>query len=503
MPLNILALDIGAESGRSILGRLNDGRLELKEVHRFPNGPVRLPTGLHWDALGLFNEIKTGLHLANEEIASERPAGRRRAVKLASIGLDTWGVDFGLLDARGELLGDPYHYRDVRTDGMVEKAWSMAGRDTIFEATGIQFMQLNTLYQLLALKRAKSPALKVARTLLTMPDLFNYWLTGKKVSEFSIATTTQCYDPRAHDWAFSLLEQLGIPGQIFPEVVPPGTVLGGLLPWVADETGLKGVKVIAPACHDTGSAVAAVPAAGQGFAYLSSGTWSLLGAELTEPVINAETLALNVTNEGGVGGTIRFLKNIIGLWIVQQCRHTWRMQGEDLSYDDITRMAAEAEPFRSLIDPDWSEFLPHGDMPARIIEFCRRSGQPIPETKGQFVRCALESLALKYRKTLESLEGVLGHRLDPLHIVGGGTKNKLLNQFAANATARPVIAGPVEATAIGNILVQAVALGELSSLDEARAVVRTSFEVTRYEPEETDRWAEAYARWSALHEVHP
>ena len=374
MPLNILALDIGAESGRAILGRLNDGRLELKEIHRFPNGPVRLPTGLHWDALGLFNEIKTGLHLANEEIASERSAGRRRAVKLASIGLDTWGVDFGLLDARGELLGDPYHYRDVRTDGMVEKAWSMAGRDTIFEATGIQFMQLNTLYQLLALKQAKSPALKVARTLLTMPDLFNYWLTGKKVSEFSIATTTQCYDPRAHDWAFSLLEQLGIPGQIFPEVVPPGTVLGGLLPWIAEETGLKGVKVIAPACHDTGCAVAAVPAAGRGFAYLSSGTWSLLGAELTEPVINAETLALNVTNEGGVGGTIRFLKNIIGLWIVQQCRHTWRLQGEDLSYDDITWMAAEAEPFRSLIDPDWPEFLPHGDMPARIAEFCRKFG---------------------------------------------------------------------------------------------------------------------------------
>lgn len=499
MPLNLLALDLGAESGRAILGRLDRGKLDLQEIHRFPNGPVRLPDGLHWNAPGLFGELKVGLRKAREEVGPTGPRSAPRLGGLASAGLDTWGVDFGLLDARGDLLGNPFHYRDSRTDGLVEKAWQLVGRETIFEATGIQFMQLNSLYQLLALKLGGSPALAGASTFLTMPDLFNYWLTGHKVSEFSNATTTQCYDPRARDWARPLLERLGIPTRIFPEIVPPGTVLGELLPWVAEETGLAGMQVIAPACHDTGSAVAAVPAAGPGFAYLSSGTWSLLGAELPAPVINAETLALNVTNEGGVGGTIRFLKNIVGLWIVQECRRVWQVQeGTAISYDDITRLAAEAEPFRAMIDPDWPEFLPPGDMPARIAEFCRRTRQPVPESKGQFIRCALESLALKYRKTLDSLESVLGQRLDPLHIVGGGTKNRLLNQFAANATARPVVAGPVEATAIGNILVQAVALGELGSLADARAVVRRSFDVARYEPQDVDRWAEAYQRWAGL-----
>ena len=297
---------------------------------------MRLPDGLHWNVLGLFEELKAGLRKARAEAG---PGG------LAAAGLDTWGVDFGLLDARGDLLGNPFHYRDSRTDGMMEKAWAVTGREAIFEATGIQFMQINSLFQLLALKRRGAPALEAAQTFLTMPDLFNYWLTGRKVSEFSIATTTQCYDPRARDWARPLLERLGIPTRIFPEIVPTGTVLGELLPWVAEETGLAGMQVIAPACHDTGSAVAAVPAAQAGFAYLSSGTWSLLGAELPAPVINPASLALNVTNEGGVGGTIRFLKNIIGLWIVQECRRVWQTQaGAPISYDDITRLAAEAEP---------------------------------------------------------------------------------------------------------------------------------------------------------------
>jgi len=309
MPLNILALDLGAESGRAILGSLDRGRLSMQEIHRFANGPIRLPDGIHWDAIRLFSEIKTGLRLAREKVG---PSG------LASAGLDTWGVDFGLLDSHGDLLGNPFHYRDNRTDGMVEKAFEMVGRETIFNATGIQFMQLNSLFQLLALKLGQSPALAAAQTFLTMPDLLNYWLTGRQVSEFSIASTTQCYDPRARDWARPLLEKLGIPTHIFPPIVSPGTILGDLLPWVAEETGLSGIKLIAPASHDTGSAIAAVPASNQDFAYLSSGTWSLLGAELPTPLINQQTLELNVTNEGGVDGTIRFLKNIIGLWM---CRN--------------------------------------------------------------------------------------------------------------------------------------------------------------------------------------
>lgn len=492
MPLNILALDLGAESGRAILGQLSGGCLEFKEIHRFSNGPVRLPDGLHWDPIRLFCEIKTSLRLAKEALGGQA---------LASIGIDTWGVDFGLLDARGDLLGNPYHYRDSRTDGMMEKAFELVGQQAIFEATGIQFMQLNTLYQLLALHQANSPALAEARTFLTMPDLFNYWLTGQQACEFSNATTTQCYDPRARDWARPLLEKLGIPTRIFPPIIPTGTVLGEMLPWVAEETGLAGVKVTAPACHDTGSAVAAVPAEGRDFAYLSSGTWSLLGAELPAPVINATTLALNFTNEGGVGGTIRFLKNITGLWIVQECRRVWQAGGQAISYDEITAAAAAADPFRALINPDWPEFLKPGDMPARIAEFCRRTAQPVPETRGEFIRCALESLALKYRQILESLESVLGHRLEPLHILGGGTKNRLLNQFAADATRRTVVTGPVEATAAGNILVQAIALGELASLAEARAVVRRSFDVAVYQPANPGPWDAAYDRFLSVQQA--
>ncbi len=483
-----LALDLGAESGRAIVGALANGKLALAESHRFVNTPVRLPDGLHWDVLRLWHEIKTGLVLATKQHGTD----------LASVGVDTWGVDYGLLDEQGALIGNPFHYRDSRTDGMVEAAFAKMPREHIFDCTGIQFMQLNTLYQLLSLVEAHAPALAHAQTFLTMPDLFNYWLTGQVASEFSIATTTQCYNPRTRAWADALLATLNIPRRIFPRVIPSGTVLGSLLPSVTDEIGANHLVGIAPACHDTGSAVAAVPAQNDNFAWISSGTWSIMGAELREPVINAVSLKNNFTNEGGVGGTFRFSKNIAGLWLVQECRRTWARQGNDLSYAELTQMAAQAEPFCAVIDVDADDFLKPGDMPARIRVYCERTGQRAPETRGEIVRCALEGLALKYRWVLEHLEAMIGHPLEPLHIVGGGTQNRLLSQFAADATGRRVITGPIEATAIGNILVQAIALGHIESIHAARAIVANSFEMQTFEPAQSAGWDRAYTRFNQL-----
>ncbi|MBK9714408.1 MAG: rhamnulokinase [Kouleothrix sp.] len=479
-----LAIDLGAESGRAMLGQLDGGRLALSELHRFPNTPVRLPGGLHWDVLRLWAEIKNGLRLA----AQQHGHG------LASVGLDTWGVDFALLDRDGALIANPHHYRDSRTDGMLAEALRRLPREQIFERTGIQFIQINTLFQLLAMAAGRSPALEIAETFLTIPDLLNFWLTGQRVCEFTNATTTQCYDPRAGDWATPVLDAIGIPRRIFPPVVMPGTLLGALQPEVAEETGAHDLPVVAPACHDTGSAVAAVPAEAPGFAWLSSGTWSIMGFESPEPVITAQSLAFNLTNEGGVGGTFRCSKNIMGLWLVQECRRTWAAQGHDWSYGDLAQLAAEAAPLVALVDPDAEEFFKPGDMPERIRAFCRRTGQPAPEGPGAVVRCVLESMALKYRWVLDRLETVAGRRLDPIHIIGGGAQNRLLNQLTADATGRSVIAGPVEATAIGNILVQAIALGQLGSLAEARAVVRRSFELDRYQPAAAADWDAAYQR---------
>jgi rhamnulokinase len=484
MPHNFLAIDLGAESGRAILATLDDQQLSLTDVHRFSNGPVRLPDGLHWDILRLWSEIKTALHIATH----------KHHVQLDGIGIDTWGVDYGLLDRTGALLGNPYHYRDSRTDGMVEASFKRLPREQIFDLTGIQFMQLNTLYQLFSQAVQQSPVLQVAETFLTMPDMFNYWLTGRKGCEFTMATTTQCYNPRERAWSKPLLDALGIPSHIFPEVVQPGTVLGTVLPEIAEELGCGSVPVIAPASHDTGSAVAAVPAENQNFAWISSGTWSIMGAEANDPIVNAQSLKYNFTNEGGVNGTWRFSKNIMGLWLVQECRRTWTRAGEELSYDQITQFAAEAEPFQSIVNVDAADFFQPGDMPVRIQKYCARMQQPVPETKGAIVRCALESLALKYRWVLERLEEMLGYRLEPIHIIGGGTKNRLLDQLTADATNRSVVTGPIEATAIGNVLMQAVALGHLKSLDEARAVVRQSFKPETYAPQTSDQGAAAYQK---------
>ena len=485
---NYLAVDLGAESGRTIVGSLENGHLSLLETHRFPNGPVRLPDGLHWDVLRLWSEIQAGIG-----ISSARVEG-----KLDSIGLDTWGVDFALLDAQGALLANPYHYRDERTSGMFEEAFRRMSRQDIFAHTGIQFMELNTLYQLLAMSVRKSPVLDVAKTLLTIPDLFNYWLSGGITNEFTNATTTQCFDPRKRDWAWPVIEAMNIPAHLFGPITEPGTPIGTLLPHIAEETGAGAVRIVAPACHDTGSAVVAVPAQNQDFAWISSGTWSIMGAELHEPRITEKALEYNVTNEGGVFGTWRLCKNIMGLWLVQECKRTWAHQGENLSYDEITHLASEARPFLALLDPDDHQFFPPGDMPERIRSYCESTGQSLPQTKGEIVRVALESLALKYRRVLDRLEELTGKRLDPVHIIGGGTKNRLLNQFTADATCRTVVAGPVEATALGNVLMQALGMKHLSSLTEARDAVRLSFAPEVYEPKNTDDWQQAYSRFQEV-----
>jgi rhamnulokinase len=482
-----LALDLGAESGRAMLGQFDGQQLHLNEVHRFSNHPAQLPDGLHWDVLRLWSEIKQGIALAL----------RGPTPDLAGLGIDTWAVDFGLLDRTGALIGNPYHYRDARTDGMIEEAFHRVSRAEIFEQTGIQFLPINTLYQLLSMTICRSPALEIAETFLTIPDLLNYWLTGQAVCEFSNATTTQCYNPREGDWAVDMLQKLGIPTHILPSIIPPGSDLGALLPSVAAEVGLPhgaAARVIAPACHDTGSAVVAVPAAAPNFAWISSGTWSVVGAEVPRPVINERSLHYNFTNEGGVGDTFRFSRNVMGLWLVQECRRTWAHQGESHSYGDLTAMASQAEPFLAVIDPDYGEFFKPGDMPARICEYCRTTGQPVPESKGAILRCILEGIALKYRWVLERLEEMLGYRLEPLYVVGGGTQNQLLSQFTADATCRQVITGPVEATATGNILMQLMALGHVTTLAQARQVVRESFALSRFEPGHRHGWDQVYGR---------
>lgn len=478
-PRNYLAIDLGAESGRTIIGSLDDKHLTLTETHRYPNGPVRLNDGLHWDVLRLWSDIKDG-------IGKSKP--------IDSIGLDTWAIDFALLDKNNSLLSNPFHYRDARTDGMMNEAFKRMPRADIFANTGIQFMQINTLYQLLAMSVQKSPLFDVAKTFVTIPDLFNFWLTGELTNEFTNATTTQCFDPRTRYWSTKILDAFNIPTHLFKPTTDSGTQIGTLLPSLAEETGVGAIPVILPACHDTGSAVVAVPAKTQDFAWLSSGTWSIMGAEVHEPCLTDKALEYNFTNEGGVFGTWRLSKNIMGLWLVQECRREWMRQGEEMSFDVLTQLAAESEEFMSIIDPDFDEFIHPGDMPSRIQKFCADTNQRVPQTKGEIIRVALESIALKYRLVLERLEELSDKHLEPLHIIGGGTKNKLLNQFAADATGRTVVAGPVEATAIGNILMQAISMNHLVSLADAREVVRASFEPEIYETNRKADWDEAYFR---------
>jgi rhamnulokinase len=485
-----IAIDLGAESGRVIVGTLGDGRMQLEEIHRFVHEPVWLPTGLHWDITGIWREIVAGLRLA-------AAWARDNAVRVVSIGADTWGVDWALLDKAGELVGLPHAYRDPRNQAAYEEVVAKLGAERIYQTTGTQFMALNTLYSLYAHQLADPAALASADRLLFMPDLLHYWLSGEKTVEATIASTSQMVDCHAGAWSHDMLGKLGLPAHLLQATVAPGTVIGTIRAQLAADTGLTtDLKVIAPASHDTASAIAAVPAAADSnWCYLSSGTWSLLGAELDEPCVSPAAQEAMFTNELGVLGTTRFLKNIPGLWLVQECRRDLARQGRELDYVGLTRLASESEPFRSLVDPAHATFQSPGNMLEKLANVAQCVGQPAPDSPGQYVRCCLESLALAYREKLATLESILGRRFDVIHIVGGGGKNELLCQMTADATGRRVVVGPYEATALGNALVQAMATGDVRDLPELRQIVARSFELKTYEPEQSEAWSRAADRF--------
>jgi len=491
MPRIYLAIDLGAESGRVVAGLWNGKTIRLEEIHRFPNGPVYLGDSLRWDVVRLWAEIQNGLSLA----------ARKYGKGIVSVGADTWGVDYVLLSRSNEMLGQPFAYRDARTNGMMEKAFRKVPRTKIFAQTGLQFMQFNTLYQLLAHQQACPEMLEKADALLLMPDFIHWALCGARVVEFTNGTTTQCMHPLTRNWATGLLKRFGLPAGIFPKVVPPGTRLGVLRAGLAERTGLSKINVVAPPTHDTASAVAGVPTANTGkanWAYLSSGTWSLMGVEVKQASLGARTQELNLTNEGGLDGTYRLLKNIMGLWLVQQCKRAFDARGRKYEYGELARLAAKAPALRSIVNPDDARFLNPPDMPKAIQAFCRETKQPVPRTEGELVRCAYESLALKYREVLGWLEELAGTGIEVIHIVGGGSQSRILNQFTADACQRPVVTGPVEATAMGNLLVQVRASGELSSLAEMRQVIRRSSDVAVFKPGKAAAWEDASARFARL-----
>jgi rhamnulokinase len=481
----VLAFDLGASSGRALIGQLFDDdelpKLRVKEIHRFPNHAILVGHHLHWDILRLLYEIKSGIRKAFQ--AGYKPE---------TFGIDTWGVDFGLLDGHGELLGNPYHYRDSHTEGLIEEIEEQMGRDILYEQGGLQFMPFNTIYQLVAMKKAGSSMLDIAHTLLLTPDLLMYFLTGKKVCEFTMATTTQLFLPDKRAWNYELMVRLGIPTHLFLDPIQPGQIIGPLTQQVCEELDIPPIKAVAVGTHDTESAIAAVPAGKDQFAYLVCGTWSLLGTERQQPKLTPEAMALDFSNEGGVGGTYQLLKNIMGLWILQECKREWEEQGSAITYPELVAGAERAEAFRSLINPDDSRFYSPSGMVDKIQSYCRETGQQVPESDGEITRCILESLAYKYRHALEQMENLTSQRFDGLYMVGGGIQNELLLQFTANALGRSVWAGPIEASAIGNMLMQLVALGQFSNLQEARMLVAQSFALSTYNPSESEQWAEGY-----------
>ncbi len=491
-----VAFDLGAESGRAMLATLSKDKLELQEAHRFLNLPQRLPSGWHWDLTGLWGNIVTGLKQAGQ-------LAERSGVKLESVGVDTWGVDYGLVGKSGQLLGLPYCYRDARNAPAMRRTRKTLGDEKLYEATGIQPMPFNTVFQLVAQRDSESAVIDHAKRLLFMPDLLHFFLSGEAVNEATIASTSELIDPRTGKWHKSLVRSLKLPTTMLGKIVPAGTPIGTLLPEVAKDAGLERLRVIAPGSHDTASAVAAVPVddatvARGDWAYLSSGTWSLMGAEIDKPLLSNAARKAAFTNERGVGGKIRLLKNIAGLWLVQECRRDLAKLGQELDYATLTRMAEEAQPLRTLVDPDHAPFMSPGDMLAKISAFAKATNQPVPQTPGQYVRCCLESLSMAYRRVLTLLEEVLDRRISVLHIVGGGGRNELLNRMTADAVGRRVIVGPYEATAVGNALTQAIGAGQVRDLAHLRAIVRKSFDPVVVEPHVNPEIEQTYRRYLAL-----
>lgn len=482
----VLAFDFGASSGRAIIGRLEDGKIVMEEVHRFSNDPVHIGGTMYWDTLRQFFEIKQGI------IKAKQKGG------FASVGIDTWGVDFGLLDEHGVLLESAVHYRDDRTLGMQEEVFKVIPKDELYDMTGVQFENFNTIFQLYSLVQKRPWLLERAKTLLLTPDLFNYFLTGEKKAEYTMSTTTQLMDTRNKVWSDKIMDALSIPKEIFPEIVASGSVVGDLSKEICDELGIKPAKVVAVASHDTQSAVVAVPTQEDDFIFISCGTWSLFGTELKEPVIGKESYEFNVSNEGGYGGTYNFLKNIIGLWLAQESRRQWIREGKEYGFGELEQMAQKAEPFLSFIDPDSPEFNTTGDIPGRIRAFCERTGQKVPETIGDIMCCINQSLALKYRYTLEQIEATTGKHFNMINMIGGGIQSKLLCQMTASANNRKVLAGPVEATALGNIAVQLISLGEIKDVKEARQIIANSEKTYEYFPQDKEKWDAAYEKFKTI-----
>ncbi len=486
----ILAFDFGASSGRAMLFQYDGKKITIDEIHRFSNDPVTVTGGMYWDFLRLFHEVKQGILKCVNGGHGD----------IQAIGIDTWGVDYGFFDINGQLLGNPHHYRDTRTDGMIEKvAEKVGGKEYIYEKTGIQFATLNSLYQMYASLDCGDPTIKAAKNVLFAPDIFNYFLTGVMKNEYTMASTTQLLDPYTKDWCWELIEKVGLPKEIFGEIIKPGQVVGMLTDELCEELGCAKIPVIAVGAHDTASAVASVPVTeGDDYVYISSGTWALLGVENDEPIISETSLKFNFTNEGGVGDKIRFLRNIMGLWIIQESRRQWQREGKDYSFNDLEQQAWQAKPFESLIDPDYAAFGVPGNMPKRIKEFCEKTGQAVPQTPGDVIRCAAQSLAFKIAMSVDGMEETLGRKINKIHMVGGGIKDSMVCQFIASASGRTVIAGPVEATSTGNAIIQFIALGKIKDITEARNIIKESFPVKVYEPQDREAWQAAYAKFKEI-----